>query len=277
MLNLLYKYLISKPSCSVLFLLLTCCAGGIYVPLFDGEAVLGRYPKLKDVIVMAENYVEKEKQDEIWVIDDERVIDAGVKLKLEIIGYDDMASVYLIPSNGVISIKYIRDVSVRGKTLRDLRDEVEKKLKEYLLNPQVVLSVMGYATRESSGTVTVLGRVEKSGRYELSMPNPYLKNNTPQTLFVLIVKAGRKSDSALTQVMVIRKRDNNYKVIVCDLVKFNVMGDMAQNIILRDGDIIIVPVIYGEKEQSARELEYIEAYINGKIGIDGLTRELGNK
>ncbi|HEX4086686.1 MAG TPA: polysaccharide biosynthesis/export family protein [Chthoniobacteraceae bacterium] len=77
---------------------------------------------------------------------------------------DDLTSTLRIGQDGTIAFPLIGNVNVGGETAdaaaRTIRDLLDAK---YLVNPQVSLTVIGYANRH----ITVLGQVQKPGDYNL--------------------------------------------------------------------------------------------------------------
>ena len=77
---------------------------------------------------------------------------------------DDLTSTLRIGGDGTINFPLIGNVNIGGQTVdasaRTIRDLLDAK---YLVNPQVSLTVIGYANRH----ITVLGQVQKPGDYNL--------------------------------------------------------------------------------------------------------------
>src|SRR5688572_16610614 len=65
--------------------------------------------------------------------------------------------------DGMISLPLVNDVKAAGLTTLELRDLLQKKLTEYIPNPEVSVIV----SEVHSYLVSVIGEVPKPGRYEL--------------------------------------------------------------------------------------------------------------
>lgn len=65
--------------------------------------------------------------------------------------------------DGMISFPLLNDIPASGSTPMQLQDAVTKGLKKYIANPQVSIVVQAV----NSFTVSVLGEVNKPGRYEM--------------------------------------------------------------------------------------------------------------
>ena len=92
----------------------------------------------------------------------------------------------------------------------------------------------------------------------------------------VITQAGRYSRLAnLTQIFVVRPREMN--VIVCNLYDFNVKSDDRQNILMVDGDVVVVTRMYPLEHQAyAREWDPIAEYLAGRLTRDGLIQAIKN-
>src|SRR5437764_8123155 len=72
--------------------------------------------------------------------------------------------------DGMISLPLLNDMQAAGLTPMQLRDNIAKKLTEYLPNPEVSVIV-----REVNHyKISVLGEVKKPGRYDLKGPGTVL-------------------------------------------------------------------------------------------------------
>jgi polysaccharide export outer membrane protein len=85
-------------------------------------------------------------------------------IKIKVFQEDDLTTEGRIGKDGTVTIPLVGAVTLGGKTVeeatRHLRDLFGK---DYLVNPQVTLSVTEYAKRR----FTVLGQVQKPGTYDI--------------------------------------------------------------------------------------------------------------
>ena len=77
---------------------------------------------------------------------------------------DDLASKVRISKDGSVTLPLIGSVSVGGKTPQDAARTIREMLaKDYLVNPQVNLTVVEYSKRR----FTVLGQVNRPGAFDM--------------------------------------------------------------------------------------------------------------
>jgi polysaccharide export outer membrane protein len=85
-------------------------------------------------------------------------------VRLTVFQEDDMTTETRISKSGYITLPLLGPVQLAGKTVSDATSEIRTKLdKDYIINPQVTLTVMQYAEQ----WVTVLGEVQKPGQVEI--------------------------------------------------------------------------------------------------------------
>jgi polysaccharide export outer membrane protein len=131
--------------------------------------------------------------------------------------------------DGKISLPLIDDVQAAGYTARQLKEVLTKRLKEFIDNPNVSVTVV----EANSYKVYVSGQVRTPGVYRL---------RSETTILQIIPMAGGFTDWAnQKKILIIRKENGKEKRITVNYKKI-VKGDTAEsNIILKAGDTIIVP------------------------------------
>lgn len=144
----------------------------------------------------------------------------------------------LVRQDGRISFGFVEDLDVRGMTANQLDDVLTERLGEYIKNPRIDVVVKEFKSK----TITLVGAISTSTFFR-SGPGEYnLKGKT--TLLEMISRAGGPSpDANLFKVSVRRKKGESFMV---DIYKALIQGDRSQDIILEDGDMIVVPQLSKE-------------------------------
>jgi len=135
----------------------------------------------------------------------------------------------LVRTDGKISFPLLGDVQAAGRTPMEIRKEIESRLKTYVDNPIVTVTVKNPASQK----FYILGEVKKTGEY------PLIKGLTVLQAFAI---AGGFTDWASKKEIILLRKENgkekvyniNYKRIVND-------KDFSQNISIKTDDTIVVP------------------------------------
>jgi polysaccharide export outer membrane protein len=88
-------------------------------------------------------------------------IRSGDVLKISVLGEPDMTDTVPVGPDGRISYYVAHDLLAAGRTFKELRAEIQERLREHFREPQV--SVTGQAYK--GNTVAVLGQVARPGEY----------------------------------------------------------------------------------------------------------------
>lgn len=141
------------------------------------------------------------------------------------VNYNAGTSGYMIRPDGKFEFSLIGEVNANGKTISALNREITERLSEYIKNPRVAINVSKFHTTR----VYVLGEVVKPGLYELER-----EHNLTDAIGI----AGGYTKYAAKKVVFVIRSSNKDKPIVCNLLDLLEKGDMSQNIMLMDGDVV---------------------------------------
>jgi polysaccharide export outer membrane protein len=167
----------------------------------------------------------------------EYTIGPGDVLKITVWGHDDLSKDYPVTLDGRVPFPLIGVVQAAGLSTSELAKRLRDLLeKDYLVNPQVIVSVKEYL----SSKVHVLGDAEKPGLFYLTGPT---------TLLEMLSKAGGLSRTAGKDLVLVRsegpKTGGAPGVTSTVLLRFDLRkiqaGDVKENILLQNGDMMFVP------------------------------------
>jgi polysaccharide biosynthesis/export protein len=131
---------------------------------------------------------------------------------------------YAVDDKGEISMPFIGNIGVKDLTINQAREKVEKSLSVYLNNVSVIV-------RFVSNKITLLGEVNRPGQHSFF--------DEKVTVFQAIGFAGGSSGFGdLSNVTLIRERDNVIKYFYLDLTKKNIAS--SDYYYLLPNDILIV-------------------------------------
>lgn len=148
------------------------------------------------------------------------------QVAVEVFGEDDLRTTSRLNSEGNLSLPLLGSVKLAGLTLtRAAARLTELYGRDYLVNPKVNVTLVGYARRR----FTVLGQVNHPGNFEMPETSP-----GGIDLFEAIAIAGGYSRIAAPERISIRRNDKLIKVDAKRLAKG------GQGFLVEPGDTITV-------------------------------------
>jgi len=142
---------------------------------------------------------------------------------------EDLDREVLVRPDGGISFPLAGDLQVSGRTPLEVQDEIRSRLQRFVPDAEVTVSV----DTVSGYTIFVLGEVNKPGQFTLGRYVDVLQ---------ALTLAGGTSPYADERDVTIRRRQDGREVVYdfdYRAAKKGRGGD--QNIILRSGDVVVVP------------------------------------
>ncbi|HET6372721.1 MAG TPA: polysaccharide biosynthesis/export family protein [Candidatus Polarisedimenticolia bacterium] len=148
------------------------------------------------------------------------------KLDISVYGEMDLQHVEIpVRPDGMISFTFIGDVLAAGRTIEEVREEMTRRLGQYLRSPQVTVIAKEFAQKK----VFVGGEVKSPGILYLG--------GKEGTLLDALYKVGlTTSEASLDGAYIMRGN----RLVAADF-KGLVKGDITRNVRLMDQDIIFVP------------------------------------
>ena len=158
------------------------------------------------------------------------VIGAQDLLDISVWKEPDLTRQVPVRPDGKISLPLIGEVMASGLTPPKLSSVISEKLKAYISNPEVNVIV----EQIKSPVFNIIGQVSKPGPYELTRPT---------TILDAIGLAGGPAQFAkLKRIYVMRTLPDGTQQKLYFNYKAAIKGQkMEQNILLKAGDILIVP------------------------------------
>ncbi|MEW6664901.1 MAG: polysaccharide biosynthesis/export family protein [Thermodesulfobacteriota bacterium] len=135
----------------------------------------------------------------------------------------------VVPPDGTITFPLIGDIEAGGRTLPELREVLREKLSEYVPDPTVTVMLV----TANSMTAYVIGKVNRPGEFPIGM-----ESNVMQ---ILAMAGGLNPFAASARILLLRQEGKKTIKIPFDYGKVEKGEDIGQNILLRRGDVVVVP------------------------------------
>ncbi|MGH2376744.1 MAG: polysaccharide biosynthesis/export family protein [bacterium] len=161
----------------------------------------------------------------------EYVFNPGDVVDVTVLGEPDLTRAVTIRPDGKITLPLIGDIIAAGLTPPQLAGKITTALKEFLRNPQVVVSLREARTERQY--VYLVGQFVRPGPVEIQKG---------WTLLEVMASAGGVTPRAsLRRATLIRRASGNS--IEVDLDKLLLRGDRSANIAVEPNDVIMLPAL----------------------------------
>ena len=135
----------------------------------------------------------------------------------------------MVRPDGKISLPLIGEIQTSGLTPKQLQDRITERLKDFVATPNVTVVV----TKMVSQSISIVGKVGKPGVYVLS---------SPLTVLELLARAGGLREEAKPKkISIVRKEGGRTSSFPFNYREVSEGRNLQQNIVLKPGDVIIVP------------------------------------
>lgn len=152
-------------------------------------------------------------------------------IEIKVYQEDDLTFRGRIAADGTINMPMLGKIVLgNGQTVESARAYIEKVLRdEYLVNPQVSLSILEYARRK----YTVMGKVGKVGTYDIP-------GDERLTIVDAIAAAGGMAESANDKRVLVTRTVNGQKTTIKLNVKDMMTDPRTKSFEILPGDLIVV-------------------------------------
>lgn len=158
------------------------------------------------------------------------VIGENDVLEIDVWKEKEISRTIPVRPDGKISLPLVGEIQASGMTPMQLQDDLTKRLKAYIENPEVTVIVGDPRSHQFN----VVGEVNRPGSYQLSQA---------MTVLDAIAQSGGFKDFAKeTKIYVLRPMPGGIRVRIPFNYKNVIKGrDLQENVALKPGDTIVVP------------------------------------
>ena len=157
------------------------------------------------------------------------VIGPGDLLAISVWKEEGMQKEVLVKPDGGITFPLAGEIMASGMTTVELTEAIVEKLRRYIPNPNVTVSVL----QSVSNKIYVIGKVNR--------PGEFIATHYMDVLQALTLAGGLTPYADSDEIRIIRRTDNKRMVFEFDYDEVVSGENMNMNIILKAGDTIVVP------------------------------------
>lgn len=150
-------------------------------------------------------------------------------LEILVWGEEDLQREVLVRPDGGLSFPLAGEIDAAGKTPSEIQREITARLKKFIPEPVVTVLV----TEVASYKIYVLGQVNKAGEFQVGR---YL-----DVAQALALAGGLTPFAAEDKIIILRRQGDKEIVIPFRFDQLKRGRDLESNIILRSGDVLVVP------------------------------------
>jgi len=135
------------------------------------------------------------------------------------------ANPFVVRPDGKVSFPMVGEIDAQGMTVTQFTDALRSGLSKYIVNPDVAVNIAKLGTVR----VYVFGEINRPGVYQLEKSH--------RVLDAIGAANGFNWDTAKKKIFLIHQ-DEPDKPIVINLNHILETGDMTQNYVMREGDVL---------------------------------------
>ena len=155
-------------------------------------------------------------------------IGAGDVIEIGVWKNADLTKQLAVLPDGTVRFPLIGQIEVQGKSAAELEKEITGKLKKFVPDPVLSISVL----QVNSMMIYVIGKVNHPGRFDI--------RNNIDVLQALAVAGGLNPFAKEKEIAVFRKHDGKTKIFKFNYKEVSEGINLVQNIMLKRGDVIVV-------------------------------------
>ena len=169
------------------------------------------------------------RADEAAAIDEKYKIQPGDVLEVSVWKEESLLKVVQVRPDGEISLPLVNEIQAQGVTVAELREIITERLIKFIPDPVVSVSTLSLAGNK----VYVIGNVINPGQI---VADTYL-----DVLKALSIAGGTSPFASANKIKVLRRKNGQLFSIPFRYGDIEKGKDLEQNIILKSGDIVLVP------------------------------------
>lgn len=157
------------------------------------------------------------------------LLNAGDVLDISVWNEEALQKQVVVLPDGVITFPLAGEVIAKNKTVAEVQADLKEKLTSYLADPVVTVSVASV----EGNRIHILGKVLNPGSFKMSQPLDAMQ--------ALSLAGGLTPYAGENNIIVIRRDGDKQDIMPVRYADLKKGEQLKTNIILKSGDVIVVP------------------------------------
>ena len=153
----------------------------------------------------------------------------GDILQISVWSEEALQGEVLVRPDGAFSFPLCGDISARNRSVIELQEEITKRLRQYISDPVVTVSV----AQVLGNKVYVIGQV--------TQPGVFVVNPQVDVLQALSMAGGTTTFASLNDIKILRRTGDRQQALQFRYNEVVKGRNLEQNVILQSGDVVVVP------------------------------------
>lgn len=160
---------------------------------------------------------------------DTYLVQPGDVLEISVWREEGLEKQVVVRPDGGLSFPLVGNVQASGKSVEQLQTEVADKLKRYIPDPSVSVAVL----KLDGNKVYVIGKVNR--------PGDFTATRNVDVVQALSMAGGMTPYAAANKIRILRREGGKQTAIPFAYGDIEKGEDLEQNILLKAGDVVVVP------------------------------------
>ena len=156
-------------------------------------------------------------------------IQPGDVLEVSVWKEENMSRTALVRPDGGMSFPLVGDIQAAGESVENLGATITERLSKYIPDPVVTVSMQ----QLSGNKIYVVGKVAR--------PGVYVANSYVDVVQAIAMAGGMTPFASVNKIKIVRRKGKELEAYPFRFSDIEKGKDLQQNIVLRSGDIVIVP------------------------------------
>ncbi|MGB5408840.1 MAG: polysaccharide biosynthesis/export family protein [Thiogranum sp.] len=156
-------------------------------------------------------------------------IQPGDVLGVSVWKEEDLIQEVIVRPDGQITFPLVGEAKAAGNSIEILRLLISERLKKYIPDPVVTVSVRQLA----GNTIYVIGKVNRPGVF------PIVRN--VDVMQALSLAGGTSTYAALNDIKILRRENGKLRAMSFKYAEVEKGKRLEQNVVLQAGDVVVVP------------------------------------